>query len=103
MKFPRHLPRKRASGGAGDTRNASRTPFRNSRAHDWFNAITVQKRKAVQINPPAIRRASSTEKSKVKLKMTTTSKAKNSMEFSTSRERHSSRRSLVTFAQVKAA
>src|SRR5205823_1961050 len=38
-----------------------------------------------------------------KLKMTTTSRAKNSMEFSTSRERHSNRRSLVTLAQVKAA
>src|SRR5262249_20285719 len=65
--------------------------------------MVVENRKAIQISPPAIRRDSSAVGSTVKLKMTTTSPAKNSMEFSTSRERHSRRRSLRTLLAVNLA
>src|SRR5262249_48029193 len=49
---------------------------------------------ATQTSPPEIRRDSSAVRLKEKLKITTTSRAKNNMELSASFERHSRRRSL---------
>src|SRR5947209_9729518 len=60
----------------------------------------VENRNATQNNPPTRRRDSSAVGSKAKLKITTTSTAKNSMELNTSRERHSRRMSLPTCAEV---
>src|SRR5215469_18153113 len=62
--------------------------------------MTVEKRKAVHTSPPAKRRDSSAVGLKAKLKITTTRRAKNSMELRTSRERHSRRRSLATLTAV---
>src|SRR5947209_3978681 len=56
--------------------------------------MMVEKRKAVHTSPPAMRRDSSAVGLKAKLKITTTSNAKNSMELIASLERHSRRRSL---------
>src|SRR5690242_14577275 len=60
--------------------------------------MVVENRKAIQIRPPMTGRESSF--SKAKLKTTTTTRAKNIMELKTSRDRHSSRRSLATFTHV---
>src|SRR5690242_12706908 len=60
--------------------------------------MVVEKRNAIQIKPPITGRESS--RSKEKLKTTTTTRAKNIMELKTSRDRHSSRRSLVTLIHV---
>src|SRR5260370_22271426 len=60
--------------------------------------MVVEKRNATQINPPARRRDSSAVGSKAKLKMTTTSSAKKSMELRTSRDRHSRRKSFPKLA-----
>src|SRR6266852_7444196 len=95
-----HLPKNSASAGAGETRYASSTPLRSSRAQDWFSAMMVEKRNAVHTSPPAMRRDSSAVGLKAKLKITTTSSEKNSMELSTSRDRHSRRRSLATLIHV---
>src|ERR1700676_1066008 len=57
-------------------------------------------RNATQINPPAMRRDSSAVGSKEKLKITTTSKAKKSMELIASFDRHSRRMSLANVARV---
>src|SRR5215472_14871317 len=99
-KFPTALARKRAFGGAGDTRYASSTWLRSSRAQVWFSATTAAKRNATQISPPAISRDSSAVGLKAKLKITTTSSAKNSMELMASLERHSMRRSLRSVERV---
>src|SRR5437588_8172460 len=63
----------------------------------------VENRNAIQNSPPARRRDSSAVGSKAKLKMTTTSNAKNNMELKTSRERHSKHRSLARLAAVSRA
>src|SRR5689334_16963387 len=60
--------------------------------------MVVEKRNAIQIKPPITGRESS--RSKEKLKTTTTTSAKNIMELKTSRDRHSSLRSLVTLIHV---
>src|SRR3974390_3376795 len=94
-KLPSAFERKRELDGAGETRYASSTWLRSSRAQVWFRATTAAKRNATQIRPPAICRDSSAVGSKEKLKITTTSKAKNSMELMASFDRHSRRRSLI--------
>src|SRR5499427_8228227 len=96
-KFPTALARKRAFGGAGDTRYASSTWLRSSRAQVWLSATTAAKRNATQISPPAMRRDSSALGSKAKLKITTTNNEKNSMELMASFERHSRR---ISFSSV---
>src|SRR5215472_3100753 len=62
--------------------------------------MTMEKRKAIHTSPPAMLRDWSAVGLKAKLKITTTSSEKKSMEFRTSRERHSSRRSLATFTHT---
>src|SRR6266404_9815935 len=99
-KLPNALARKSAFGDAGDTRYASSTWLCSSRAHVWLSATTEAKRKAVQIKPPAMRRDSSAVGSKAKLKITTTSSAKNSMELSASFERHSRRKSFASVVPI---
>src|SRR5258708_35551838 len=100
MKLLMTLPNNKASDAAGDTRYASSTPLRSSRAQDWFNATTVENKNATQNSPPARRRDSSDVGSNAKLKITTTSTAKNSMALNTSRDRHSRRRSLARLAAM---
>src|SRR5271165_1263306 len=99
-KLPSTLARKSAFGGAGETRYASSTWLRNSRAQVWFSATTAANRNATQINPPAISLDSSAVGLKAKLKMTTTSSEKNNMELMASLERHSMRRSFQRVARV---
>src|SRR5580658_576071 len=103
MKFPITFARNNAFGEAGETRYASSTWLRISRDQVWFNATTAAKRNATHTRPPAIRRDSSAVGSKEKLKITTTSKEKNSIELMASFERHSKRRSLATVARVRPA
>src|SRR5581483_2943801 len=81
IKFPSALATNSEFAGAGETRYASSTWLRNSRAQVSFSATTEANRNATQINPPAIRRDSSAIGSNEKLKTTTTSSAKNSMEL----------------------
>src|SRR5579864_5894313 len=100
MKFPITFARNKAFGGAGETRYASSTWLRISRAQVWFKATTAANRNATQTKPPAICRDSSAVGSKEKLKITTTSREKNSMAFSESLERHSRRMSFVRVARV---
>src|SRR5262252_759086 len=99
-KLPMALARKRELAGAGDTRYASITWLRNSRAHVWFNATTAANRNDTQISPPAICRDSSASGSNEKLNTTTTSNAKNNIELIASFERHSRRTSLASVARV---
>src|SRR5260370_25041018 len=94
-KLPMHLPKNRASGGAGATRYASSTPLRSSRAQDWLSAMTVDKRNAVHTSPPAILRDSSTVGLQAKLKMTTTSSATKCYVLSTSRDHRYQSRTLL--------
>src|SRR5207249_12145418 len=101
-KFPSAFAINRELAGAGETRYASRTWLRNSRAQVWFKATTAANRNATQIRPPAIRRDSSAFGSKEKLNTTTTNNAKKSMELMASFERHSRRRSLASVARVTA-
>src|SRR5262249_54850290 len=68
-----------------------------------FIATIVQKRNAIQNSPPTMRRDSSAVGENEKLKISTTSPAKNSMELKTSRDRHSRRRSFARFAAVSSA
>src|SRR5438270_1037132 len=63
--------------------------------------MVVENKKAIQISPPITGRESS--RSKEKLNTTTTTSAKNIMELKTSRDRHSSRRSLLTLIHVSLA
>src|SRR5436853_1805050 len=100
MKFPSALATNNELAGAGETRYASSTWFRNSRAHVWLSATTAAKRNATHTSPPAIWRDSSALGSKEKLKTTTTRREKNSMELIASFDRHSRRRSLARVAQV---
>src|SRR5512146_69143 len=100
MKFAADFARNIAFGGAGETRYASNTLFRSSRAHVWFSATTVANNSAVQINPPAIFRDSSAVGSNANANITTTSSAKNSIELIASFERHSSRRSFASVVRV---
>ena len=74
--------------------------MRSSRAHVWLRATTAANRNATQIRPPAIWRDSSALGSNEKLKTTTTSREKNSIELMASLERHSRRRSLSSVARV---
>src|SRR5207248_1233491 len=83
-----------------DTRYASSTWLRSSRAHVWFKATTAANKNATQIRPPAILRDSSAVGSKAKLKITTTSRPKNNMALIASFERHSRRMSLASVAQA---
>src|SRR5678816_2274387 len=100
MKFPSALARNNEFGGAGDTRYASSTWLRISRAHVWFNATTAANKNATQISPPAILRDSSAFGSNEKLNTTTTSSEKNSMELIASFDRHSRRKSFFSVAAV---
>src|SRR5437660_1358510 len=98
IKFPNALARKSAFAGAGETRYASSTWLLSSRAQVWFSATTAANRNATHTKPPAIRRDSSAVGLKEKLKITTTSSAKNSIELMASFDRHSSRKSLLRVA-----
>src|SRR5581483_8232187 len=100
IKFPRALAMNNEFAGAGETRYASKTWLRSSRAQVWLSATTEANRNATQINPPAMRRDSSAIGSNEKLKTTTTNSEKNSMELMASFDRHSSRRSLIRVARV---
>src|SRR4029077_16012802 len=100
MKFPKALARKSEFAGAGETRYASKTWVRSSRAQVWLSATTAAKRKATHTNPPAICRDSSAFGSNEKLKTTTTSREKNSMELIASFDRPSRRRSLANVAPI---
>src|ERR1700689_4706945 len=80
--------------------SASSTWLRSSRAQVWLSATTAANRNATQTRPPAIWRDSSAVGSNEKLKTTTTSKEKKSMELMASFERHSRRRSLRSVARV---
>src|SRR5215469_12627818 len=88
-KFPSALAINSELGGAGETRYASSTWFRISRAQVWLRATTAANRNATQTRPPAICRDSSAVGSKENANTTTTSSAKNSMELIASLERHS--------------
>src|SRR5205823_2290749 len=79
---------------------AKNVPLTTSAQVPSSRATTVENRNATQNRPPTRRRDSSAVGSKAKLKITTTSTAKNSMELKTSRERHSRRTSLLTCAAV---
>src|SRR5579863_2178177 len=100
MKFPSTLARNNEFAGAGETRYASSTWLRNSRAQVWFRATTAANKNATQTSPPAMRLDSSAVGSKEKLKITTTSSAKNNIELMASFERHSRRRSFTSVARV---
>src|ERR1700756_4790714 len=100
MKFPSALATNNELAGAGETRYASSTWFRNSRAHVWLSATTAANRNATHTSPPAIWRDSSASGSNEKLKTTTTNNAKKSMELTASLDRHSSRTSFVSVAHV---
>src|SRR5580700_11300864 len=102
MKFPSALARNSAFAGAGETRYASSTWLRNSRAQVWLSATTAANRNATHTKPPTICRDSSASGSKENTKITTTSKEKNNMEFSASFERHSSRISFTRVTSVTA-
>src|SRR5881227_2310485 len=102
IKLPNAFARNNGFAGAGDTRYASSTWLRSSRAHVWFKATTAANKNATQIRPPAILRDSSAFGSKEKLNTTTTNNAKKSMELMASFERHSRRRSLASVARVTA-
>src|SRR6266436_2487641 len=100
IKLPKALARKSEFAAAGETRYASKTWLRSSRAQVWLRATTAAKRKATHTRPPAIWRDSSALGSNEKLKTTTTSREKNSMELIASFDRHSRRRSLANVAPV---
>src|SRR6516225_3963895 len=100
MKLPSALARNREFDGAGETRYASSTWLRNSRAQVWFSATTEANRKATQTRPPAIALDSSALGSNEKLNTTTISSAKNSMELRASLERHSRRMSFLNVTKV---
>src|SRR6202035_1034037 len=102
MKFPSALARNSAFAGAGETRYASSTWLRNSRAQVWLSATTAANRNATHTKPPTMCRDSSASGSKENTKITTTSNEKNNMELSASFERHSSRMSLTSVAKVTA-
>src|SRR5438445_1861626 len=102
MKFPSALATNNELAGAGETRYASSTWFRNSRAHVWLSATTAANRNATHTSPPAISRDSSALGSNEKLKITTTSSEKNSIEFKASFERHSNRMSFTSVADSTA-
>src|SRR5580658_1608480 len=100
MKFPSTFARNNAVAGAGETRYASSTWLRSSRAQVWFRATTAANKNATQTRPPTMRRDSSASGSKEKTKITTTSREKNSMALSASLERHSRRISLASVTSV---
>src|ERR1700683_2222 len=100
MKLPSTLARNNAFAGAGETREASSTWLRSSRAQVWLSAATAANRNATQTRPPTMWRDSSARGSKEKTKITTTSREKNSMALSASLERHSNRMSLARVPSV---
>src|SRR6266852_9806421 len=100
IKLPKALARKSEFAAAGETRYASKTWLRSSRAQVWLRATTAAKRNATHTSPPAIWRDSSALGSNEKLKTTTTSREKNNIELIASFDRHSRRRSLANVAAV---
>ena len=71
----------------------SSTWLRSSRAQLWFRATMVENISATHAIPPLIWRESSISGSKANANTTTTSSAKNNIEFAASFERHSRRMS----------